>query len=126
MNPTSPVASEKKMTQKKNSVNVRAMCAAHMVKLLVEGEHSRSQLGEKIGLHHETVQDYVESFRRKRLVRISSWQRGKNNGWVPIYSWNEFHQPDAPKPGPMTRSEVCRRYRAKKKLLADPLHQLGR
>lgn len=115
-----------RMTQRKNSINLRAMCAAHMVSLLMEDEHHRSQISEKVGLHHDTVTSYIEAFRRKRLVRIASWIRGKNNGWVPCYVWNEDGLPDATKPAPMTRSEVCKRYRARRKMKDNPLLQLGR
>lgn len=89
---------------------------AAIIRLLMDEEWSKSAMTERSGLHHVTSARYINALHDARVIRISSWQRGKRGHLVPYYSFNKTGHPDAKRPtnNAMTRSELSRQYRARK------------
>jgi hypothetical protein len=88
-----------------------------MLRFLDQEAHSVNELAEKSGLHPQTVRKFVGllSSKDRRLIRIAEWhKRGTYRIWVPYYEWNPDKLPDAPKPKPLTRSQITQRYKERK------------
>ncbi len=71
------------------------------------------QLGEMAECSHYTAQRMMKLFRSKNMVRVVDWtpdSKGRNS--TPAYAWGGGE--DAPRK-PMSREEIYRRYKARKK-----------
>lgn len=97
---------------------LNAITYSHLIRALMDGEHTRAELGRITGLHGETVSRYVTQLHRRRVVRIADWNRNPVNGnWCPRYSLNFEEQADMPKPKPKGRLQIDREYRGRRKAI---------
>lgn len=79
--------------------------------LLVNETLTVSQIADKTGLSYNWTLRYVWKLKEMRLIHIHGWKRAE--GKMPRYVANYGAGPryDAPKPKPMTSTEVSRRRR---------------
>lgn len=106
-----------------NRGNGRTIAFAVMMRELMDGELTRSQLAEKTGLHTETVCRYVHWLHRKRVIHIADWYKNPVNGVLaPVFTMNWNNEEDIEPPVPKDRLLTGREYRARKK--AEKLNRL--
>jgi len=97
---------------------LNAITYSHLMRALMDGEHTRAQLGIITGLHGETVSRYVGQLHRRRVVRIADWVRNPVNGnWCPAYTLNAEGLSDMPRPAAKSASQVDREYRGRRKAI---------
>lgn len=99
------------------SIHIRTFCM--LLRLLHEGDVTREQMMEQLGLASATVARWMrllgadEPNRPGRLVYISGWTRtGSRGNWARQWSYG-FEMQDVKKPKPMTQAQYSVRYRAK-------------
>lgn len=73
---------------------------------------NRRQLAMAMGVVLGTVDDYIATLRRKKLIYIAKWVR--TTGQQSPY-WQTGNLPDAPKPPAVPQREKVRKHIAKKK-----------
>ena len=96
---------------------LNAITYSHLIRALMDGEHTRAELARITGLHGETVSRYVTQLHRRRVVRIADWDRNPVNGnWCPRYAMNFGELADMPRPEAKGRATVEREYRGRKKM----------
>lgn len=97
---------------------LNAITYSHLIRMLMDGDHTRASLARGTGLHAETVSRYVNQLHRRRAVCIVEWERNPVNGnWCPVYTLNVEDLEDVPKPAPKPKSEIDREYRARQKYM---------
>ena len=97
---------------------LNAITYSHLIRALMDGEHTRGGLARITGLHGETVSRYVGQLHRRRVVRIADWVRNPVNGnWCPVYTLNHEGLSDMTKPKPKGRAQVEREYRGRRKAI---------
>ena len=97
---------------------LNAITYSHLMRALMDGEHTRSSLSKVTGLHAETVSRYVQQLHRRRVVRIADWVRNPVNGnWCPVYTLNYEELADMPKPAAKARTTIDREYRGRRKAI---------
>lgn len=98
-------------TNRRRSLNARTFTL--MMKMLMFGEYTKSDLVQSTGLNHATVSKYVTLMHEKRVVRVSGWRRSRNGrNWAPLWSMNQKETiGDVPKPLPLTSHEKYRRHK---------------
>lgn len=99
------------------SVNTRAF--VNMIRLLHEGDVTRDQIMERLGITDSTASRWLSLLGANnpnmpgRLVYVSGWIRaGSRGNYARQWSYG-FEMGDAPKPKPMTQTQYSQRYRAK-------------
>jgi transcription initiation factor IIE alpha subunit len=90
------------------------MMFAEMIKLLHEGEYTKQQIQDKLGIANNTVQRWLEVLHRRRLVYIAGWYRAPRGNPAAMWAFG-YEMVDVPKPPPMTMAQYARRYKAKKR-----------
>lgn len=99
---------------------IETIAFAHAIRALTSEPVSAKQLAEETGWAHSTVGRFLRHCRRIKLVHIADWTRGPHNCgmWAPMYSLGDGA--DAPKPKPIPRREIERRYQqARRQRLRD-------
>lgn len=102
---------------KYSSINTRAFVS--MIRMLHEGDVTRDQIIEKLGIQPLTASRWLALLGSKtpkmrgRLVYISGWTRKGTRGNLAAQWTYGFEMLDVPKPKPMTQTEYSQRYRAK-------------
>lgn len=97
---------------------LNAITYSHLIRALMDGEHTRGELARITGLHGQTVDRYVTQLHRRRVVRVADWERNPVNGnWCPLFTLNFGELADMPKPKPKKRAEVDREYRGRRKAI---------
>lgn len=97
-----------------NKHSVSAMVMAEMILLLHQGEYSKTDLQEKLGIANNTVQRWLEVLYRRKLVYIAGWRKAPRGN--PAALWAFGHEcVDEPRPKPLTQTQYTERYRAKKR-----------
>lgn len=103
-----------------------AAAIAVFIDALLTQPLSADEMVEETGLHRNTISKIIEAMRRpeRRSLYIASWSQDSQNRWS-IAHYAIGRKDDAPKPK-MTRAEVLRRYRKRRKLGLTPCTRLER
>lgn len=97
---------------------LNAITYSHLMRMLMDGEHTRAELARGTGLHGATVSRYVHQLHRRGVIRIADWDINPvNRNAVPRFALNAGALADEPKPKPKGRVAVEREYRARQKAL---------
>ena len=97
---------------------INAVTYSHLIRALMDGEHTRGELARITGLHGQTVDRYITQLHRRRVVWIADWEKNPVNGnWCPRYTMNYWELPDTPKPAAKARTTIDREYRGRKKAI---------
>lgn len=97
-----------------NKLSVSAMTMAEMIKLLHEGEYSKSDLQAKLGLTNNTVQRWLEVLYTRKLVYIAGWRKMARGNPAALWAFG-YECVDVPKPAPLTQTQYSQRHRSKKR-----------
>ena len=97
-----------------NKHSVSAMVMAEMILLLHEGEYSKADLQEKLGIANNTVQRWLEVLYRRKLVYIAAWRKSPRGNPAALWAFG-YEGIDVPKPKPLTSNQYSQRYRLKKR-----------
>jgi hypothetical protein len=104
----------------KYGVTINARTLVQMVRLLHDGDVSKADIMEKLGICSRTVTIWMRLMGSDdpnmphRLVYISGWRKAARGNPAALWSYG-FEMPDAEKPKPMSAAEYTERYRAKKR-----------
>lgn len=105
MTPTPP--------KNKRQVKVNAMAFAQLVKLLLEGTYTCTELAEMTGLHYVTVLHYTREMHRAGAVHIAAWEKdNRGRDLAKIYKLGEGNDKKRQR---KTQAERQIAYRTKKK-----------
>jgi len=107
----------------RKQVKVNAICYAHLVKSLMHGDMTCTELAEETGLHYTTVLQYTRELHAVGAVHIARYDadaRGRH--LVKVYKLGIGRDAKRIR---MTDYERRKRYLAKKKLLANPMFRIG-
>lgn len=97
---------------------LNAITYSHLMRMLMDGEHTRAELARGTGLHAETVNRYVRQLHRRGVVRISDWHINPvNRNAVPCFTLNVEGLADEPKPKPRGKAVIEKEYRARQKAI---------
>lgn len=97
----------------KRQVKVNAMAFAQLVKLLLEGTYTCTELAEMTGLHYVTVLHYTREMHRAGAVHIAAWEKdNRGRDLAKIYKLGEGNDKKRQR---KTQAERQIAYRAKKK-----------
>lgn len=97
-------------------IKINAITQAHLIKLLLEGTYSCTELARETGLHYVTVLRYARELHRAKAVHISMWEKDEyGRDMVKIYKLGEGK--DAPR-RVMSAAERQKRHRSKDKQIA--------
>lgn len=97
-------------------MNVTAMTYAKLMKLLTEGTRNTRELSEAVGVHYETMRDYIRALHKEGVIHVVMWDddaRGANT----IAVWMLGQEADAKQRPSKTPIQRQAAYRAKKKAL---------
>lgn len=97
----------------KRQIKVNAMAFAQLVKLLLEGTYTCTELAQMTGLHYVTVLHYTREMHRAGAVHIAAWEKdNRGRDLAKIYKLGEGNDKKRHK---YTQAERQIAYRAKKK-----------
>jgi hypothetical protein len=97
---------------------LNAITYSHLMRMLMDGEYTRAELGHGTGLHGATVNRYVHQLHRRGVVRIADWDMNPvNKNFVPRFTLNAGGLADEAKPKPKGRLATDREYRARQRAL---------
>lgn len=97
---------------------LNAITYSHLVRMLMDGEHTRAELARGTGLHAETVNRYVRQLHRRGVVRIADWDTNPvNKNFVPRFTLNAEGLADEVKPKPRGKAVIEKEYRARQKAI---------
>lgn len=97
-------------------MSANRIAVAELIVLLKSKCCSHIELSEYTGLGGGTVGEWMQVFRKRKLIRIGEWKRhGKNWQWYPLWEWNDLGLPDEKKPAARTPAERRQAYRDKQK-----------
>lgn len=104
-------------------VKVNAICYAHLVKNLMHGDMTCTELAEETGLHYTTVLQYARELHAVGAVHIARYDPDpKGRHIVKVYKLGEGKDAKRVR---MTDYERQKKYRARKRLLANPMFRIG-
>lgn len=96
-----------------------AYIMARMVKAMFDGEFTKQELKNLLGIDAMTTSRYVHALHRERVIRIAEYRRGKRGQAVPAFTLNPDALPDAEKVSfAVPHNVVCKRSYDKKKAMA--------
>ena len=97
----------------KRQIKINAITQAHLIKLLLDGTYTCTELAEMTGLHYVTVLQYTRELHRAGAAHIAGWEKDvRGRDLAKIYKLGE----GADKPRQKkTQAERQIAYRAKKK-----------
>lgn len=99
----------------KRIVKINAMTQARLIKLLLEGTYTCTELAEMTGLHYVTVLQYTRELHRAGAAHIADWEKdSRGRDLAKIYRLGEGSDKPRQK---KTQAERQIAYRAKKKQL---------
>lgn len=84
-----------------------------MVALLTEGATVRD-IADESGLSEQSARDYIRAMRKRRTVHVVAWEHDVR-GRQTRAAYRLGRKPDAVRVPPLTRAEMARHYRARKK-----------
>ena len=97
----------------KRQIKVNAMAFAQLVKLLLEGTYTCTELAQMTGLHYVTVLHYTREMYRAGAVHITAWEKdARGRDLAKIYKLGEGNDKKRHK---YTQAERQIAYRAKKR-----------
>lgn len=94
-------------------LKVNAMSQAHLIRALLVGDMTLSELAEETGLHYVTVREYCSALHKAGAAHIARWEpdaRGRHI--IKVYRLGQGKDAVRPK---MTQSERQARLRARKR-----------
>lgn len=95
---------------------MNAIAYCNLIKLLMEGTRSCTELANETGLHVLTVYQYCKEFHKQGLIHIASWEYNDyNRPSIKIYMWGKGK--DATR-ATMSRAEAHRRRKARASAMA--------
>lgn len=97
----------------KRIVKINAFTQARLIEAMLDGVYNCVELAEKTGLHYVTVLQYTRELHRAKAAHICQWEKdehGRDNARI----YKIGRGKDA-KRETMSRVEISRRYREKKK-----------
>lgn len=65
---------QQKPPKNKRIIKINAITQAHLIRLLMEGEHTCHDLAKITGLHYVTVLHYTRELYRARALHICAWR----------------------------------------------------
>jgi predicted ArsR family transcriptional regulator len=94
-------------------IKVNAMSQAQLIKLLLDGTHTCTELAEATGLHYVTVLHYCRELHKAGAAHIHMWEKdSRGRDLLKVYKLG--HGKDA-KRRKMSAAERQQKYRDKKK-----------
>ena len=107
-----PGPAKKKFTRE----SANAIAFAELCLVLHQGEYSRPELCEKVGISDSTLRCWMRYLRSRKLVIICEHRRTHMTGaCLLIYTWNHHLEgKDAKPPERQSLAETSRNYRARK------------
>lgn len=98
-------------------MKINAYHQAQLIKLLLEGTYSCSELAEETGLHYVTVLEYTRELHRAKAAHISMWEKdGRGRDMIKIYKIGEGRDARRSKLTPAQRQQ---RVRDKRKMASQ-------
>ena len=105
MNPPSPKG--------KRQIKINAIMQAQLIKLLLEGTYTCTELAEMTGLHYVTVCQYTRELHRAGAAHISGWEKDpRGRDLAKIYKLGEGNDKRRQRKSDAEKQVA---YRAKKK-----------
>lgn len=88
-------------------VEILKVCLSIMLEKLVHDDPSSlDELAEVAGVHKDIVRKHLKPLMNRQLVHIAEWRRsGRNQHWIPLYSFTIKQKKSVPRPRNMTASE---------------------
>lgn len=99
---------------KHRSEVLNASAFANLCLLLNQGEYTKHQMAEGVGITIGTCLKWVNMLHRMKLIYIAGWNRGLAGAPAAVWTWG-FEGRDAPRPKAMTQAQYSDRYRSKKR-----------
>ena len=93
---------------------INAIAIAELMIGLQDACHTMWELADMSGLAIQTVRNYCNTLHRRGVVHIADWREAGNGGrTLKVFALGTGT--DMTKPKPMSKTEGCRRWRAKKR-----------
>lgn len=95
-----------------------AYLLARMVRALMDDALTKSELTERLGIHHVTTARYIHALHREGVICIIDWRRPSHGDPAPVYEVNFAGLKDVEKPariGDANRPAIHRAYYQRKK-----------
>lgn len=93
---------------------IGAITYAKLVSLMLEGAYTIKELADHTGLHKTTVGHYTAALYKEKAAHICAWAPDDRGRYLcRVYKLG--HGPDAKRPAPTPRSELTKRWRARRK-----------
>lgn len=74
------------LNKNRRIIKINAITQAHLIKLLLEGTYTCTELAEMTGLHYVTVLHYTRELHRAGAAHIASWDKDlRGRDLVKIY-----------------------------------------
>ena len=100
---------------KRPLMKLNAYHQAQLIKLLLDGTYSCSELAEETGLHYVTVLEYTRELHRAKAAHISMWEKdGRGRDMIKIYKLGESKDAKRSK---LSAAERQQRVRDKRKAM---------
>lgn len=90
------------------------IAVAVMVARLVEGPATVQDIADESGLSEQSVRGYMRAMRKRHAVHVAGWELDAA-GRHTLAAYRLGRKPDAARVPPLTRAEMARHYRARKK-----------
>lgn len=88
---------------------INALTYAQLIKYLLEGGHSCTELAEHTGLHYVTVLNYTRAMYRAGVLHIAAWETdSRNRAVIKIYAIGNKRDAVRPKMSVAQRAEFHR------------------
>ena len=105
-------------------VSINALSFAELCLKLTEGEYSKTELMNLIGIKQDTVRTWLGYLKDRELVYICEWRRTHNVGALTaIWTWGHKIQ-DVKKPGRKSQAEYTKIHQRNK--LLGALYDIAR
>lgn len=90
---------------------------------LMGRELNQAEIAEQTGMAPGTISNWLRILKtRPNLIYISAYKKAHATGVPVAYYKFGFMEQDVLRPKPLTAAETCRRYRAKKRAMAELLN----
>lgn len=93
-------------------MKINAYSQAQMIKMLLDGPHTCTDLAEATGLHYVTVQQYLRELRRAGAAHISAWEKdARGRDMIKVYKLGPGRDAKREKLTPAQRQQRVRERR---------------
>lgn len=94
---------------KRRVIKVNAMSQAHLIKLLLNGQHTCYELAQETGLHYVTVLQYTRELHRAKAAHICRWDKDtRGRDMLKVYKLGTARDAKRSRMTSAERQRVCR------------------